>query len=68
MTGTAMTAAALTGTVTINGVTTGSITTSANAAASRTAVVDAINLISGQTGVRAIDTGDANRNRDMAQW
>jgi flagellin len=60
MTGTAMTAAALTGTVTINGVTTGSITTTANAAASRTAVVDAINLISGQTGVVAIDTGDSN--------
>lgn len=60
MTGTAMTAAAQTGTVTINGVTTGSITTTANAAASRTAVVDAINLISGQTGVRAIDTGDSN--------
>ena len=60
MTGTAMTAAALTGTVTINGVTTGSITTTNNAAASRTAVVDAINLISGQTGVRAIDTGDSN--------
>lgn len=60
MTGTSMTAAALTGTVTINGVTTGSITTTTNAAASRTAVVDAINLISGQTGVRAIDTGDSN--------
>lgn len=60
MTGTAMTPAALTGTVTINGVTTGSITTSTNAAASRTAVVDAINLLSGQTGVRAIDTGDSN--------
>lgn len=60
MTGTAMTAAALTGTVTINGVTTGSITTTTNAAASRTAVVDAINLISGQTGVTAIDTGDSN--------
>ena len=60
MTGTAMTAAALTGSVTINGVTTGSITTTANAAASRTAVVEAINLISGQTGVRAIDTGDPN--------
>ena len=60
MTGTAMTAAALTGTVTINGVTTGSITTTTNAAASRTAVVDAINLISGQTGVVAIDTGDSN--------
>lgn len=60
MTGSAMTAAALTGTVTINGVTTGSITTTPNAAASRTAVVDAINLISGQTGVRAVDTGDSN--------
>jgi flagellin len=60
MTGSAMTAAALTGTVTINGVTTGSITTTTNAAASRTAVVDAINLISGQTGVRAVDTGDSN--------
>jgi flagellin len=60
MTGTAMTAAALTGTVTINGVTTGSITTTTNAAASRTAVVDAINLLTGQTGVVAIDTGDAN--------
>lgn len=60
MTGSAMTAAGATGTVTINGVTTGSITTTTNAAASRTAVVDAINLISGQTGVRAIDTGDNN--------
>jgi flagellin len=60
MTGTSMTAAALTGTVTINGVTTGSITTTTNAAASRTAVVDAINLMTGQTGVRAIDTGDSN--------
>ncbi len=60
MTGTAMTPDALTGTVTINGVTTQSITTTTNAAASRTAVVDAINLIAGQTGVRAIDTGDSN--------
>ncbi|MFN7397923.1 MAG: hypothetical protein ACK5SX_02390, partial [Sandaracinobacter sp.] len=60
MTGSAMTAAATTGTVTINGVTTGSITTTTNAAASRTTVVDAINLISGQTGVRAVDTGDSN--------
>lgn len=60
MTGSAMTAAALTGTVTINGVTTGSITTTTNESASRTSVVDAINLISGQTGVRAVDTGDSN--------
>lgn len=61
MTGTAMTPAAIAdGSVTINGVTTGAITTTTNGAASRTAVVDAINLIAGQTGVRAIDTGDAN--------
>lgn len=60
MTGSAMTAAALTGTVTINGVTTDSITTTTNAAQSRRAVADAINAISGQTGVRAIDTGDDN--------
>lgn len=58
MTGAALTGAALTGTVTINGFTTASITTTTNAAASRTLVKDAINLISGQTGVRAIDTGD----------
>ena len=59
-TGTAMTAAALTGTVTINGITTASITTTTNAAQSRSLVVDAINAISGQTGVKAIDTGDDN--------
>jgi flagellin len=58
MTGTSMTAAALTGTVTINGVTTSSISTTTDAAASRTAVVDAINAIRGQTGVSAVDTGD----------
>lgn len=60
MTGTAMTAAALTGTVTINGVTTQSITTTTSAAQSRTLVAEAINAISGQTGVRAVDTGDDN--------
>jgi flagellin len=60
MTGTAMTAAALTGTVTVNGVSTDSITTTANTAQSRKLVADAINAISGQTGVRAIDTGDDN--------
>lgn len=58
MTGTAMTGAALTGTITINGFTTASVTTTTNAAASRALVADAINLMSGQTGVRAIDTGD----------
>ena len=60
MTGSAMTAAALTGTVTVNGVATDSITTTNNTAQSRKAVADAINAISGQTGVRAIDTGDDN--------
>ena len=60
MTGTAMTAGAATGSVTINGVATDSITTTANAAQSRKAVADAINAISGQTGVRAVDTGDDN--------
>ena len=58
MTGSAMTGAALTGSITINGFTTASVTTTTSAAASRTLVADAINLISGQTGVRAIDTGD----------
>ncbi|WP_439545091.1 flagellin N-terminal helical domain-containing protein [Sandarakinorhabdus sp.] len=60
MTGTAMTAAALTGTVTINGITTASITTTTNASDSRRIVRDAINAIAGQTGVRAVDTGDNN--------
>ncbi len=58
MTGTAMTAAAVTGTVTINGRETASIAATTNAAANRTLVVEAINAISGQTGVTAIDTGD----------
>ena len=60
MTGSAMTAAALTGTITINGKTTASITTNTNAAQSRKIVLDAINAISGQTGVTAVDTGDDN--------
>ncbi len=60
LTGSAMTAAALTGTVTVNGITTASITTTTNAAQSRKLVVDAINAISGQTGVKASDTGDDN--------
>ncbi len=60
LTGSAMTAAALTGTVTINGITTDSIATTTNAAQSRKLTLDAINAISGQTGVTAIDTGDDN--------
>jgi len=55
--GTTMSAAALTGTVTINGVTTASITTTADAGASRALVTAAVNLVSSQSGVRAVDTG-----------
>jgi flagellin len=60
MTGSAMTAGAATGTITINGVTTASVSTTADAAESRRLVRDAINAVSGQTGVRAVDTGDSN--------
>ena len=58
MTGSAMTAAVTTGSMTINGVTTGPISTTISASQSRSAVRDAINAVTGQTGVRAIDTGD----------
>ena len=58
MTSTAMTGAAVSGTITLNGITTASVTTTTDAAASRTLVTNAINLISGQTGVHAVDTGD----------
>lgn len=60
MTGSAMTASAATGTITVNGVTTASVATTADAAESRRLVRDAINAVSGQTGVRAVDTGDSN--------
>ena len=59
--GSAMTAAAGVGSLTINGVTTAAITVSADAGASRAAVVTAINAKSAQTGVRAIDTGDLKK-------
>ena len=55
--GVAQTAAALTGTITVNGVTTATLTTTTNAADSRTMVINAINAISGQTGVVATDSG-----------
>lgn len=51
-------AGGLTGTITINGVATASVTSTTDAAANRAAVVKAINDISGQTGVTAIDTHD----------
>lgn len=52
------TPADLTGTVTINGVETGSFSTTTDAGVSRANVIAAINLISAQTGVKAVDTGD----------
>lgn len=58
--GTDMTAAALSGSITING-TNISVTTTLDAAASRTAVVEAINAKSGLTGVTATDTGDDDK-------
>jgi len=55
-TGSAITAAATSGILYINGVATGTISTTSSAADSRKAVVDAINAISGQTGVTALNT------------
>ncbi len=60
--GTAMTGMTDTsGTITINGVTTASFSTTADAGVSRSNTIAAINLISAQTGVRAVDTGDLNK-------
>ena len=57
--GSVMTAADLTGTLIINGVETSSFTTtSADTELSRQLVVDAINNISTQSGVRAVNTND----------
>ena len=57
--GIAMTAgtAGASGTITINGVTTSVVTLKGNLGQDRSQVVSAINAISGQTGVKAIDTG-----------
>jgi flagellin len=57
--GTAMTAVATTGTINLNGVSI-SINTTDDEATTRSAVVDAINLKSEQTGVTAVDTGTDN--------
>ena len=57
--GASMTAGASSGTITINGVSTASINTTSDSSISRQTVVQAINNISAQTGVTAIDTGDA---------
>lgn len=59
-TGVAMTAAQLSGTLVINGIATGNIDTSGNSnASSRASVVAAVNAISNQTGVQAIDSGSS---------
>jgi flagellin len=55
--GVSMTAATGTGTITINGVTTAKITTTEDSEVTRAGIVIAINNISAQTGVTAIDTG-----------
>jgi flagellin len=58
VTGASMIASAGSGILSINGIQTASITTSGtDAADSRTAVINAINAISGQTGVIATDAG-----------
>jgi flagellin len=46
------------GTITINGVTTSTVSVTSDAELSRKLVADAINAISGQTGVRAVNSGD----------
>jgi flagellin len=59
--GTAMTGAGGAGAITINGVATASITTTGDMGANRALAMNAINAISAQTGVRAVDTGDVNK-------
>jgi flagellin len=59
--GSVMTAAAGTGTIRINGVSTASFSTTADAGVSRANTTAAINLITAQTGVRAVDTGDVKK-------
>jgi flagellin len=50
-----------TGEIYINGVATGTFSTTSDAGVSRANTVAAINLISSQTGVKAVDTGDINK-------
>ncbi|MDN3639842.1 flagellin [Simiduia curdlanivorans] len=50
--------AAQTGTFTINGVPTAAVTTTADGATTRSAIVAAVNAISAQTGVTAVDSGE----------
>jgi len=57
--GVAMSASSTSGTITINGVQTAGINTTTDSSISRQTVVQAINNISSQTGVTAVDTGDS---------
>ena len=59
--GSIMVAAAGTGTIMVNGVKTASFSTTTDAGVNRANTTAAINLISDQTGVRAVDTGDVNK-------
>jgi len=59
--GSQMTAAASNGTIKINGVDTATVYTTDDAELSRAAVMTAINNISGQTGVKAVNTHDDNQ-------
>ena len=59
--GSAMTAAAGVGTLTLNGVAIAGVTVTTDAGVSRTNVVNAINLVTAQTGVTAVDTGDLKK-------
>ena len=57
LTGATMSGTATAGTVTINGVATSQVTTGTDTEINRTLITNAINAISGQTGVRAVNTG-----------
>ena len=59
--GATMTAAATSGTFTINGVATATVFTTTDSEISRASVMTAINQISDQTGVKAINTHDDNQ-------
>ena len=59
--GSQMTAAATSGKILINGVSTDTVYTTGDAELSRAAVMTAINNISGQTGVKAVNTHDDNQ-------
>jgi flagellin len=59
------TTAASAATITINGVATATITATGTASTDRALIVSAINLISGQTGVQAVDLGGTAANKSI---